>query len=68
MFRKFLKSKLKKVTEEKKAEKPVKKIVKEEKTKEVIKEKEVVKEKVKLQPVINKLLTAEGWLRRQKKS
>jgi ribosomal protein L31E len=62
MFRKFLKSKLKRSTEKEKVEKAVKK-VKEEKPKEV-----QVKEKVKIQPVINKLLTAEGWLRRQKKS
>lgn len=62
MFKKFLKSKKKKAEIKDKTEKSTKKI-KENKPKEP-----TIKEKILMQPSANKILTAEGWLRRQKKA
>lgn len=63
MFKKFLKSKNKNTEIKEKTEKPSKKVLKEIKNKD-----QEPKEKVITQPPTNKMLTAEGWQRRQKKS
>ncbi len=63
MFKKFLKSKNKTTAFKEKVKKPIKKIIK-----EINQKQKEPKETIVSQFSANKLLTAEGWLRRQKKS